>query len=97
MGGAMSWNGEERRSESQFTELALIRQSLDNLSKQVETLVIDLSTKYVPRVEFDPIRRLVYGAVGLVLVAFLVGVVALVWQQAQPAQVIQIVPELVGS
>jgi len=38
----------------------------------------EASGKYVRREEFDPVQRLVYGMVGVILLAFLGAIVALV-------------------
>ena len=37
-----------------------------------------LEEKYVPKAEFEPVRMIVYGMVGIILVAVIVAVIALV-------------------
>lgn len=50
-------------------ELTKLRSSVDTVAKD-----------YVKRSEFEPIQKLVYGVVGLILIAVMSGVVALVLQ-----------------
>ena len=53
---------------------------LELQSLRLEMVQLRESTqKNVSRVEFEPIQRLVYGMVGVVLLAFATGVVALVF------------------
>lgn len=50
---------------------------LERLESEVR-LLRETEEKYVRREEFDPVQKLVYGMVGLILVAFLGAVIALV-------------------
>ena len=53
---------------------------LELQSLRLEMVQLRESTqKNVSRVEFEPIQRLVYGMVGVVLLAFVTGVIALVF------------------
>lgn len=53
---------------------------LELQSLRLEMVQLRESTqKNVSRVEFEPVQRLVYGMAGVVLLAFAVGVVALVF------------------
>lgn len=56
--------------------LNTLKNDVDVLKKFVETTPTD----YVKRAEFEPIQKLVYGVVALILVAVMSGVVALVIQ-----------------
>ncbi len=49
-------------------ELALLKQTVDTIVKDMEHLVTDK--------EFAPIQRIVYGFIGLILIAFGTAVVA---------------------
>lgn len=56
---------------------------LDNLTddvKELKSAFGSMQTKFVTREEFEPIKRLVYGAVGLILVAVVGALIALVVQ-----------------
>ena len=56
---------------------------LDNLVDDVRELkkgLGDMKSKFVTKEEFEPIKRLVYGAVGLILVAVVGALIALVVQ-----------------
>lgn len=62
-------------------QLALLKASIDRLScdlGEIKTDVKALKNDYVARLEFDPIKKLVYGAVGLVLVSVLTALLYLV-------------------
>lgn len=50
----------------------------------VKADVKELKTDCVTHAEFDPVKRLVYGAVGLVLISFLTAVIALVITRGAP-------------
>ena len=54
--------------------LNTLKNEVDRLKKFVEATPTD----YVRRAEFEPIQKLVYGVVALILVAVMSGVVALV-------------------
>ena len=61
-----------------FTEAEMeILLKLERLELTVSALK-ESSEKYISRVEFEPVRRLVDGMVGVILLAFLGAVVALV-------------------
>lgn len=45
---------------------------------KLDTINDKISHGYVTKEEFDPIKRLVYGTVGLVLISFMVAILALV-------------------
>jgi hypothetical protein len=52
-------------------DITYIKQEVDDIKKLVEN-------KYVTKDEFDPIKKVVYGMVGLILVAVVGAVLALV-------------------
>lgn len=51
-----------------------VKESLKKLADQI----VKLENKYVTKDTFDPIKRIVYGAIGLILVAFMTAVITLV-------------------
>lgn len=65
------------------TEVKNIRNDLD----EIKDLLKNAASKYVSGEELetklDPIRRIVYGMTGTVLLAFIGSVVALVWRVAK--------------
>ena len=63
---------------SQDVSIAVIKNDLDHLCTDVREIKEMLEKKYVTKEEFDPIKKIVYGVVGLVLTAIMVGILALV-------------------
>lgn len=65
-----------------YEELTKLRQELDSADRAIEHRVEELSKQvdrtYVKLVEFDPVRKLVYGLVGLTLVAVMSALLAIV-------------------
>jgi hypothetical protein len=59
-------------------DLAKISVDLEYIKQNVENINRKLECQYVQRMEFDPIKRCVYGMVGIMLSALLVGLVSLV-------------------
>jgi hypothetical protein len=66
------------RPHLQSVQLALLQQKMDTVACDVVEIKSSLAGLYVTRAEFEPIRNLVYGAVGLILIAFLTALIALV-------------------
>lgn len=65
------------------TKNALMAQKLDSIEKKVDSLVNfqeelleRLENKFVSKIEFQPVKSIVYGMVGFVLLAVLGAVVA---------------------
>lgn len=52
-------------------DIVYIRQTMKDVSDKLEK-------DYVTRDEFEPVRNVVYGMVGLILVGFLMAVIALI-------------------
>lgn len=61
-------------------EILLTLNTLKNDVEVLKKVVEATPTDYVKRAEFEPIQKLVYGVVALILVAVMSGVVALVIQ-----------------
>lgn len=75
-------NTDQGYKEKGYSEAEVeILLTLNTLKKDVEVLkkfVETTPTDYVKRAEFEPIQRLVYGVVALILIAVMSGMVALV-------------------
>jgi anthranilate phosphoribosyltransferase len=61
-----------------LTTLKFINEGLAEIKGDVKSMKDDVKECYVTKVEFDPIKRLVYGAVGVILLAVIGAVIALV-------------------
>lgn len=70
-----------RKKSDEMAELKSLLARLDersvNVERSIEEIKEKLETGYVGREEFKPIRLVVYGLVGVILVAFVTGVIAL--------------------
>lgn len=60
------------------TRIPLICKSIIDMSKSIENINIKLDTKLVNQDQFEPIKKLVYGLVALILVAVVGAVLTLV-------------------
>lgn len=58
--------------------LAKIEESVENISKGIDQLNLKLDKSYIRREEFEPVKKLVYGAARVVLVGVLVAILGLV-------------------
>lgn len=58
--------------------LLLIRQDIRAMKKDIDDLKEAMETKYVTQDQFWPVKTIVYGGAGIVLVAVVVAIVALV-------------------
>lgn len=65
-------------SQSDETKFALIQQDLGYVRKQLDTIDSKVSNHYVSKEEFDPIKKIVYGLTGLILVAVVGALLSLV-------------------
>ena len=59
-------------------QLAKLENSMEYIKHSVEDIVNKLEKNYVTQDQFEPIKRLVYGVVTLVLVAVVGAVMALI-------------------
>lgn len=57
---------------------AKTQKDIEYIKKEITEIKQLVSDHYVTKVEFDPIKKIVYGLVGLVLTAVVVGILALV-------------------
>jgi len=60
----------------------------DDLSLKIEKLENKIEAQYVKGEKFNPIERIVYGIVGLILIAVCTGLMSLVIVGKQPAGII---------
>ena len=60
------------------TKLAVLQNDIAYIKATVVKIERLVEDKYVTKVEFEPIKRIVYGIVGLVLVGVLTAVLTLV-------------------
>lgn len=55
-----------------------MKQTLEYIQKDLNEIKVRLDNKYVTREAFEPIQRIVYGLVGLILMGFVGGVLGLI-------------------
>lgn len=63
---------------SEAVEAALIKKDLEYIKRQVDGINRRIESNYITRVEFQPIQKLVYGMVGLILVSVVGALISLV-------------------
>lgn len=69
--------------EGEHTQTALMAQDIRYIKKSVDELKTEVEGKYVTSIEFEPIKRLVYGVVGLILVSIVTLGISMVMRQGQ--------------
>lgn len=57
---------------------ARTQKDVDYIKKEIGEIKQLVSDHYVTRIEFDPIKKIVYGLVGLILTSVFVGILSLV-------------------
>lgn len=72
---------EETRKNNSEVKLALIQQDINYIKVEVSEIKKLVGEKYVTIEMFEPVRRIVYGLVGLVLVGVMGALLALVVRQ----------------
>jgi hypothetical protein len=63
---------------SDEVKLAVIQTDINYIKDKLNSVDQKVSTHYITREEFEPIKKIVYGLVGLILVAVVGAVVSLV-------------------
>lgn len=63
---------------SDETKLAVIQTDLTYIKEKLNAVDLKVSTHYITKDEFEPIKKIVYGMVSLILVAVVGALVALV-------------------
>lgn len=66
--------------ETQETKIALIAKDIGYMKEKLDTVDSKLNSHYVTKEEFEPIKKIVYGLVSLILIAVVGAVVSLVIQ-----------------
>lgn len=70
-----------------YEELGKLRHELDTADRDIESKVSVLEQKvdrtYVKLIEFEPVRKIVYGLVGAVLLAVIAALMALIIRNTQ--------------
>lgn len=66
------------RTNMEDTQMAVMANDLGYVRKAVDVLNEKIDHNYVTKAEFEPIRKLVYGLVGLILIAVVGAVMTLV-------------------
>lgn len=65
-------------NQSEETKLAVIQTDLTYIKEKLNAVDNKVSSHYVSKEEFEPIKKIVYGLVSLILVAVVGALVALV-------------------
>lgn len=65
-------------NQSDETKLAVIQTDLTYIKEKLNAVDQKVSTHYVSKEEFEPIKKIVYGLVSLILIAVVGALVALV-------------------
>ena len=65
-------------NQSDETKLAVIQNDLTYIKDKLNAVDVKVSTHYVSKEEFEPIKKIVYGLVSLILIAVVGALVALV-------------------
>jgi hypothetical protein len=63
---------------SDETKLAVIQNDLNYIKEKLASVENKVSSNYVSKQEFDPVKIIVYGLVGLILVAVVGALISLV-------------------
>lgn len=63
---------------SDETKLAVMQNDITYIKEKLNTVDQKVSTHYVSKEEFEPIKKIVYGLVSLILIAVVGALVALV-------------------
>jgi hypothetical protein len=64
--------------ESQTTKLAVIANDIAYMKNDIHDIKANVQQGYVTKDEFEPIKKIVYGLVGLILVAVVGALLSLV-------------------
>jgi hypothetical protein len=64
--------------QSDETKLAIMQTDLTYIKEKLNAVDTKVSSNYVSKEEFEPIRKIVYGVVSLILIAVVGALVALV-------------------
>lgn len=56
-------------ASSDEVQIAVMANDIQYIKKAIDDLTKNLSDNYTPKSEFDPVKKVVYGLVGMTLVA----------------------------
>lgn len=65
-------------TESEETKIAVMARDVSHMQTDIEAIKNAIQHGYVTKEEFDPVKRLVYGCVGILLSAIMLALVALI-------------------
>ena len=65
-------------TESERTKIALMQQDMSYVKNKLDSVDQKISTHYVSREEFEPIKKIVYGMVALILISVVGALISLV-------------------
>lgn len=74
----MDINKMEKKDTDSKTDLAVIKEKVETMKSGIERIESRLERSYVTKEEFDPVKKIVYGLVGLILVAVVTALIALI-------------------
>jgi hypothetical protein len=60
------------------TELALLNRDIQYIREKITEINTKLEQRYITREEFEPIKKIVYGVVGIMLTGMVVALIALI-------------------
>lgn len=64
--------------QSDETTIALLGKDVGYIRTKVDNIETCITANYITRLEFDPIKRLVYGTVAIIMSAVIISLVTLV-------------------
>lgn len=67
-----------KERSSNETNIAIIMNDIQYIKKDVADIKLQLHADYVTRSEFDPVKRVVYGLVSVILLPVVAAIVAIV-------------------
>jgi len=70
-----------KKESSNEVDLAVIQTDISYIKESMTKIVETLDKNYVTRTEFDPIKRIVYGMVGLILVTVFLALLTIIVKQ----------------
>jgi len=74
----MDINKMGKKDTDSKTDLAVIKEKVETMKSGIERIESRLERSYVTKEEFDPVKKIVYGLVGLILVAVVTALIALI-------------------
>lgn len=65
------------------SELQRVEMKLDFIKSDIVEIKVRLDKYYVTQDQFTPVRNLVYGMVGIIMISFIAGIASLIWRVAK--------------